>query len=362
MAAASEAAYGGGVQKGSLEQHQAPQASPASVFYTADGIAVYGKPAIPPFYQHPAVSNAVVPVAPGLAHSPATSEPFKRKRGRPRKYGPVDGAVPLAIVPPSQPPTAPAPAASEVSPTIPPGFAPSPQSSGMVSPQASPAPPPAAASGAPAVKKRGRPPGPSSKKQQQPQPQPQPAAPGQGWAGWKPHIFTVQAGEDVASRAMSFSGNGWAVCILTANGAVSNVTLRQGESSGGTVTYEGRFEILSLAGSYLLSESAGMSSRTGGLSVSLAGPDGRVLGGAVAGPLIAASPVQVVIGSFLADTKMELDPGSAPEKHVFGRFPTAGSPSRGTESLGGHASPPNTTGSFSTSTQPPGFPSFAPWK
>lgn len=56
---------------------------------------------------------------------------------------------------------------------------------------------------------------------------------------------------------------------------------------------QGRFEILSLAGSYLLSESAGMSGRTGGLSVSLAGPDGRVLGGAVAGPLTAASPVQV---------------------------------------------------------------------
>ncbi|CAD6339451.1 unnamed protein product [Miscanthus lutarioriparius] len=357
MAAASEAAYGGGVQKGSLQQHQAPQPGPGSVFYTPDGIAGYGKPAIPPFYQQPAGSNAVVPAAPGLAHSPATSEPFKRKRGRPRKYGPADGAVPLAIVPPSQPPTAPAPTAPEASPTIPPGFSPSSQGGGVVSSQVSPAPPPAAASGAPAVKKRGRLPGPSSKKQQ-----PQAAVPGPGWAGWKPHIFTVQAGEDVASRAMSFSGNGWAVCILTANGAVSNVTLRQGESSGGTVTYEGRFEILSLAGSYLLSESAGMSSRTGGLSVALAGPDGRVLGGAVAGPLTAASPVQVVIGSFLADTKMELDPGSAPEKHVFGRFPTASSPSRGTESSGGHASPPNTTGSFSTSTQPPGFPNFPPWK
>ena len=56
---------------------------------------------------------------------------------------------------------------------------------------------------------------------------------------------------------------------------------------------QGSFEILSLAGSYLLSESSGMSSRTGGLSVSLSGPDGRVLGGAVAGPLTAASPVQV---------------------------------------------------------------------
>lgn len=175
MAAASEAAYGGGVQKGSLQlqQHQAPQPSPGSVFYTPDGIAVYAKPAIPPFYQQSAGSNAIVPAAPGLAHSSATSEPFKRKRGRPRKYGPADGAVPLAIVPPSQPPTAAAPAASEASPTIPPGFAPSPQGGGVVSPQASPAPQPPAASGAPAVKKRGRPPGPSSKKQQ-----PQAAAPG----------------------------------------------------------------------------------------------------------------------------------------------------------------------------------------
>ncbi|CAL9765384.1 unnamed protein product [Musa acuminata subsp. burmannicoides] len=37
----------------------------------------------------------------------------------------------------------------------------------------------------------------------------------------------------------------------------------------------------------------GQHSRTGGLSVSLAGPDGRVLGGGVAGLLTAASPVQV---------------------------------------------------------------------
>lgn len=58
---------------------------------------------------------------------------------------------------------------------------------------------------------------------------------------------------------------------------------------------QGRFEILSLSGSFLLSESGGQRSRTGGLSVSLAGPDGRVLGGGVAGLLIAASPVQVCL-------------------------------------------------------------------
>lgn len=57
---------------------------------------------------------------------------------------------------------------------------------------------------------------------------------------------------------------------------------------------QGRFEILSLSGSFLLSEIGGQRSRTGGLSVSLSGPDGRVLGGGVAGLLTAASPVQVI--------------------------------------------------------------------
>ena len=56
---------------------------------------------------------------------------------------------------------------------------------------------------------------------------------------------------------------------------------------------QGYFEILCLSGLYQPPETNGMSSLTGGLSVSLAGLDGRVFGGGVAGPLIAASPVQV---------------------------------------------------------------------
>lgn len=55
---------------------------------------------------------------------------------------------------------------------------------------------------------------------------------------------------------------------------------------------QGRFEIISLTGSFLRSESNG-SSGPSGLSVSLAGADGRVLGGGVAGMLMAATPVQV---------------------------------------------------------------------
>ncbi|KAK4348423.1 hypothetical protein RND71_031178 [Anisodus tanguticus] len=115
-----------------------------------------------------------------------------------------------------------------------------------------------------------------------------------------PHVVTVHTGEDVAGKVYSFVQKGSrGICVLSANGAVSNVTIRQPGSSGGLLTYEGRFEILALTGSYTVSENGGMKSRSGGLSVSLAGPDGRVIGGGIAGSLTAASPIQMVVGSFM---------------------------------------------------------------
>ncbi|KAK9168440.1 hypothetical protein Syun_000580 [Stephania yunnanensis] len=119
-----------------------------------------------------------------------------------------------------------------------------------------------------------------------------------------PHVVTINTGEDVAAKIFSFSQKGpRAICILSANGAVSNVTIRQPGSSGGILTYEGRFEILALSGSFTISDNGdGVRSRTGGLSVSLAGPDGRVIGGGVAGLLMAASPIQVVVGSFMPNS------------------------------------------------------------
>lgn len=44
----------------------------------------------------------------------------------------------------------------------------------------------------------------------------------------------------------------------------------------------------------MVTDNGGSRSRTGGLSISLAGPDGRVIGGGVAGLLKAATPVQVI--------------------------------------------------------------------
>ena len=52
-------------------------------------------------------------------------------------------------------------------------------------------------------------------------------------------------------------------------------------------------------------ETGGIRNRSGGMSVSLASPDGRVLGGGVAGLLVAASPVQVlaIFSPFLASCR-----------------------------------------------------------
>ncbi|CAN4127443.1 unnamed protein product [Withania somnifera] len=125
-------------------------------------------------------------------------------------------------------------------------------------------------------------------------------------ANFTPHIITVNTGEDVTMKVISFSQQGpRAICILSANGIISRVTLNQPDSSGGTLTYEGRFEILSLTGSFMPSETGGMRNRSGGMSVSLVSPDWRVVGGGVAGLLVAASPVQIVIGSFLAGDQHE---------------------------------------------------------
>ncbi|XP_024019025.1 AT-hook motif nuclear-localized protein 1 [Morus notabilis] len=132
-----------------------------------------------------------------------------------------------------------------------------------------------------------------------------------------PHIITVNAGEDVTMKVISFSQQGpRAICILSANGLISNVTLRQHDSSGGTLTYEGRFEILSLSGSFMPTETQGTRSRQGGMSVSLASPDGRVVGGGVAGLLVAASPVQVVVGSFLPSNQQEPKPKKLRTEHM----------------------------------------------
>ncbi|GLT74022.1 hypothetical protein SLA2020_458430 [Shorea laevis] len=339
-----------GMQQKSLVPSQ-PVIQNMRLAFSADGAPVY-KPLTPtsPTYQPTSGNGGVEGSSGGVTASMnMVSEPITKKRGRPRKYGP-DGAMSLGLIP--------GPSSVSITQSSNAGFS-SPPAPGSA------APPPSggsASSPTSAKKARGRPPG-SSKKHR---------IEGSAGVGFMPHVITVKAGEDVSSKIMSFSQHGpRAVCILSANGAISNVTLRQPATSGGTVTYEGRFEILSLSGSFMLTEFGGQRSRTGGLSVSLSGPDGRVLGGGVAGLLTAASPVQVVVGSFVADGRKEsktvpqTEALPAQPKFTAGGMPTGASspPSRGTlsESSGGPSSPLNQSTGACNNHNTQGMASM-PWK
>ncbi|CAM9001372.1 unnamed protein product [Rhodiola kirilowii] len=252
----------------------------------------------------------------------------KKKRGRPRKYG-LDGNMSLSLDSAAH------------------------ASAGRVF-----SPPPSGGSMSLSSERRGRgrPPGPGRKQQV--------GALGSTGSKFTTHVILVGAKEDISSKIMSFSQHGpRAVCILSANGIISNVTLGQPASSG-TISYEGHFEILSLSGSFLLMENDGQRRRSGGLSVSLAGSDGRILGGRVAGVLVAASPVQVVVGSFVAESYKEAkvsyptEPMPAPPNLTPATAATgSSSPSRGTmsESSGGPASPHNQSHNSSN-------PQVMPWK
>lgn len=295
-------------QQQQQQQQQAPAANPAApmpggVRLSFDQMA--GKAP----GEHHASGPMLYAAPPPGGNVMGMGELMRKKRGRPRKYAP-GGSMALALAPISS--------ASGGASAPPPGQ----HGFSISSPPSDPN-----------AKRRGRPPGSGKKKQFE--------ALGSWGIAFTPHILTVKAGEDVASKIMSFSQQGpRTVCILSANGAISNVTLRQPATSGGLVTYEGRFEIISLSGSFLLAEDGDTRSRTGGLSVALAGSDGRVLGGCVAGMLMAATPVQVVVASFIAEGKKskpaearKVEPMSAPpQMATYVPAPVASPPSEGTSS------------------------------
>ncbi|GJN26589.1 hypothetical protein PR202_gb14532 [Eleusine coracana subsp. coracana] len=270
--------------------------------------------------------DAAVLQPPGAGGAPV-GELVKKKRGRPRKYGP-DGTVGMGLK-----------------------SAASADSGGG-----------GGSNSNPDGKRRGRPPGSGKKKQLD--------ALGSSGTSFTPHIITVKPNEDVASKIMAFSQQGpRTTCIISANGALCTATLRQPATSGGIVTYEGHFDILSLSGSFLLAEDGDTRSRTGGLSVALAGSDGRIVGGCVAGMLMAATPVQVVVGSFIAEGKKpkEEQPKREPVPVLphtagFGTATTASPPSDGTSSEHSDdpGSPLGPNGSTFTNTGHPMHSQYAP--
>lgn len=76
-------------------------------------------------------------------------------------------------------------------------------------------------------------------------------------------------------------------------------TIQQGLNTNLHPLLQGWFEILTLAGSSVVSGELGTRRRNGLLSVSLANNHGQVFGGTVAGPLVAAGPGAIQVKPFL---------------------------------------------------------------
>ncbi|CAN6918056.1 unnamed protein product [Brassica oleracea] len=112
------------------------------------------------------------------------------------------------------------------------------------------------------------------------------------------HVLEVTSGSDISEAVSTYATRrGCGVCVLSATGAVTNVTIRQpaAPTGGGVITLHGRFEILSLTGTALPPPAP---PGAGGLTVYLAGGQGQVVGGNVAGSLIASGPVVLMAASF----------------------------------------------------------------
>ncbi|XP_039060364.1 AT-hook motif nuclear-localized protein 23-like [Hibiscus syriacus] len=110
------------------------------------------------------------------------------------------------------------------------------------------------------------------------------------------HILEIGNGCDVFDCISNYARRRQrGICILSGTGTVTNVTIRQPSAAGAVLTLHGRFEILSLSGSFLPPPAPPSATS---LTIFLAGGQGQVVGGSVVGELMTAGPVIVIASSF----------------------------------------------------------------
>ncbi|XP_061366385.1 AT-hook motif nuclear-localized protein 19-like [Gastrolobium bilobum] len=110
------------------------------------------------------------------------------------------------------------------------------------------------------------------------------------------HVMEIANGTDIADSLIQFARRRQrGVCVLSATGTVTNVTLRQPTSPGAVMALHGRFDIISLTGSFLPGPSPPGST---GLTVYIGGAQGQVVGGGVVGPLVASGMVMIMAATF----------------------------------------------------------------
>ncbi|WVY99297.1 hypothetical protein V8G54_025367 [Vigna mungo] len=117
-----------------------------------------------------------------------------------------------------------------------------------------------------------------------------------------PHQLTVNVGENLIDKVATFAkSSSQTVCILSCVGSISSVVFRKpGFPSTDTVTWEGRFDILSLSGNYTFVPGQD-NVYDGGhncWNLTISDCHGTVFGGSVVGPMIVATPVYLILGTF----------------------------------------------------------------
>ncbi|XP_060199041.1 AT-hook motif nuclear-localized protein 28-like [Lycium barbarum] len=184
---------------------------------------------------------------------------------------------------------------------------------------------------------RGRPPGSKNK------PKPPVIITRDAEPSMSPYILEIPIGVDIINSITKFCRKrNMGLCVLNGSGTVSNVTLRQPSTTPvSTVTFHGRFDILSISAT-VVQPNASVPSNNGianGFTISLAGPQGQVVGGGVVGPLVTAGTVYLIAATF-----------NGPSFH---RLPVEEELPRNSGEGGDHQSPPNTAVSGGDSGQPP---------
>ncbi|KAK7258628.1 hypothetical protein RIF29_24209 [Crotalaria pallida] len=109
------------------------------------------------------------------------------------------------------------------------------------------------------------------------------------------HVIEFASGVNIVESLFRFAmTHQTGLCVLSATGTVVNVTLQQ--EPGAIMVLHGQHNIVSLTGSFFPSGSAPPMLTT--LTICLASSEGRMIGGAVVGPLVASGTVTVMVANF----------------------------------------------------------------
>ncbi|KAK0605835.1 hypothetical protein LWI29_031189 [Acer saccharum] len=110
----------------------------------------------------------------------------------------------------------------------------------------------------------------------------------------KPVVLEISAGADIIENIISFARRNQAgLSVISASGSVSTVTLRHPTAHMPLMSVHGPFNLISLSGTFLGGSS------TPCFGVSLAGLQGHVFGGIVAGKVTAGGQVVVLAATFV---------------------------------------------------------------